>query len=97
MGFLSQDMFTGALPCKMSVQNFDKDEAEKRDPLVGIIITVKDCCGRFHAPGLLRLGVIKGKRFPAKDPLKNPRQAFLTVKVALTQLMVRLVKHHSNL
>ena len=97
MGFLSQDMFTGALPCKMSVQNFDKDEAEKRDPLVGIIITVKKCCGRFHALGLLRLEVIKGKRFPAKDPFKNPRQAFLTVKVALTQLMVRLVKHHSNL
>ena len=94
MGFLSEDMFTGALPCKISVQNIDKDEAEKRDPLVGIIITVKDCCGRFHALGLLRLEVIKGKRFPAKDPLKNPRQAFLTVKVSLTQPMVRLVKHH---
>ena len=97
MGFLSQDMFTGALPCKMSVQNFDKDEAEKRDPLVGIIITVKDCCGRFHALGLLRLEVIKGKRFPAKDPLKNPRQAFLTLRVSLIQLMVRLVEHHSIL
>ena len=95
MGFLSQDMFTGALPCKMSVQNFDKDEAEKRDPLVGIIITVKDCCGRFHALGLLRLEVIKRKRFPAKDPLKNPRQAFLTVKVSLIRLMVRLVEHRS--
>ena len=97
MGFLSGDMFTGALPCNMFVQNIDKDEAEKRDPLVGIIITVKDCCGRFHALGILRLEVIKGKRFPAKDPLKNPRQAFLTVKVALTQLMLRLVEHHSIL
>ena len=97
MGFLSQDMFTGALPCKISVQNFDKDEAEKRDLLVGIIITVKDCCGRFHALGLLRLEVIKGKRFPAKDPLKNPRQAFLTLRVSLIQLMVRLVEHHSIL
>ena len=97
MGFLSQDMFTGSLPCKISVQNIDKDEAEKRDPLVGIIITVKDCCGRFHALGLLRLEVIKGKRFPAKDPLQNPRQPFLTVKVASTQLMVRLVEHHSIL
>ena len=97
MGFLSGDMFTGALPCNMFVQNIDKDEAEKRDLLVGIIITVKDCCGRFHALGLLRLEVIKGKRFPAKDPLKNPRQAFLTVKVALTQLMLRLVEHHSIL
>ena len=90
-------MFTGALPCKIPEQNFDKDEAEKRDPLVGIILTVKDCCGRFHALGLLGLVVIKGKRFPAKDPLKNPRQAFLTVKVALTQLMLRLVEHHSIL
>ena len=97
MGFLSQDMFTGALPCKISVQNIDKDEAEKRDPLVGIIITVKDYCGRFHALGPFRLGVIKGKRFPAKDPLKNPRQAFLTVKVSLTQPMVRLVEHYSIL
>ena len=95
--FLSGDMFTCVLPCKISVQNLDKDVAEKRDPLVGIIITVKKCCGRFHALGLLRLEVIKGKRFPAKDPLKNPRQAFLTVKVALTQLMLRLVEHHSIL
>ena len=94
MRLLSQDMVTGSLPCKISVQNIDKDEAEKRDPLVGIIITVKDCCGRFHALDLLRLEVIKGKRFPAKDPLQNPRQPFLTVKVASTQLMGRLVEHH---